>query len=248
MIPKTLHLTSSDFNSLPPVVVSNIHHLQSLNPGWTIRQYDDRTVEDYLASQIDDRLLSAFKRIHPAYGAAKADLFRYVVIYNEGGVYLDIKSTMTRPLDAFIKPDDELLLSHWDNGRGAPHENWGMHPEVAELPGGEYQQWHIISESRSPLIASVIELCLENISGYRPEIHGIGRMATLRTTGPICYTLGILRAKGMGSFRMIDAQKEGLVYRAPGLKPGEAFYSQSGLHYSEATVPLTTDWNLKVKC
>ncbi len=38
----------------------------------------------------------------PRYGVVLADIFRYLVIYNEGGVYLDIKSTVNRPLDEII--------------------------------------------------------------------------------------------------------------------------------------------------
>lgn len=38
-------------------------------------------------------------------GAYKADLFRYLVLYKEGGVYMDCKSSTILPLRMFISPD-----------------------------------------------------------------------------------------------------------------------------------------------
>ena len=35
-----------------------------------------------------------------------ADVFRYLAVYREGGVYLDVKSTVTCPLDEVLSPDD----------------------------------------------------------------------------------------------------------------------------------------------
>ena len=43
--------------------------------------------------------VSVFRRLH---GAHKADLFRYAVLYVHGGVYMDIKIKLVRPLEEVV--------------------------------------------------------------------------------------------------------------------------------------------------
>lgn len=42
-------------------------------------------------------------------------------MYDQDGVYLDLKSATKRPLDDIIRPNDEFILSHWEFDR--PHED-----------------------------------------------------------------------------------------------------------------------------
>ena len=56
-------------------------------------------------------MLWAYHAINPAVGAAKADIWRYCVLYVYGGLYLDDDSDIRTPLDEVVKPDDHLLMS-----------------------------------------------------------------------------------------------------------------------------------------
>jgi mannosyltransferase OCH1-like enzyme len=42
---------------------------------------------------------------------AKADFWRYLVLYKYGGVYIDIDSSIDVPLDSFINGGDCAILS-----------------------------------------------------------------------------------------------------------------------------------------
>ncbi len=114
-------------------------------------------------------------RINPVYGAAKADLFRYLVLYKEGGVYLDIKSTCIYSLDTVIRADDRFIVTQWQNDYGQQDEGTGLFSYLTEklkIKNGEYQQWFIICEKNSPVMAHVIQSIIDNILTYRPWHYG----------------------------------------------------------------------------
>lgn len=238
MIPRIIHLTASDLCNLAPPIQDNITQLRKINPGWEIRLYDDTDIKTYLSKYFGGTVLAAFSKINPKYGAARADFFRYLVILREGGVYLDIKSAAKKPLVNVILPDDTLLLSHWHNGPGELYEGWGLHPELSHVPGGEYQQWHIVASAGNPLIRAVVKRTLSNIENYDVATYGVGQMGVLRVTGPICYTLAIEPLKATHGFRMIDTKEAGLEYLMPGVLPKDGSYTLSGKHYSLIEEPV----------
>lgn len=127
-----------------------------------------------------------FNKISPEYGAAKADLFRYLLLYSEGGVYLDLKSTTLGPLSAVIKDNDTYILSTWENSPGEEFEGVGHWEKFGVA--NEFQQWHIICVAKHPFLAAIIEQVVSNIDSYNPFLVGIGAIGTIRTTGPVVYT------------------------------------------------------------
>ena len=55
---------------------------------------------------------------------AKADIWRYTILFNNGGIYLDIDSEITGVLDSLINDEDEAIITP------EIHENlfiqWGL--------------------------------------------------------------------------------------------------------------------------
>ena len=210
MIPKLIHQTFPR-KHLPDRLADNVASIISTNPGYEHRLYDDDAIEQFIKSVYGSDLLRTYQRIDRSYGAARADLFRYLVMYELGGVYLDIKSNTRLPLDTILLEQDSLVLSHWHHRSG--RELWGMHPGLEFSPKGELQQWHIIAAAKHPFLASVINETCRRLLSYRPWAQGVGWLAVLRTTGPIMYTqvahLG-LPAEGV---RVADGENElGLEY------------------------------------
>ena len=189
-IPRVIHQTFMS-KQLPAELQANVDNLKRLNPGWLHVMYDDDDILDFIRENYGPEVLGYFERINPRYGVARADLFRYLLLYKRGGVYLDIKSSCTRPLDDIIRPGDTYLLSQWRNRPGQPHAGFGISKEVAHIAGGEYQQWHIVAAPGHPFLRAVIETVLNNIDCYRPWLHGTGAIGVLRLTGPLAYTLAI---------------------------------------------------------
>jgi hypothetical protein len=189
-IPKIIHQTYKS-RLLPPELQSVTECLRDHNPGWEYRFYDDDDCVEYIRHHYGDSILRYYCRISPAYGPSRADLFRYLLMYKEGGVYLDVKSTFEGPIDNFIKPDDCFVICQWANGKGETYEGYGLHKELGSVEGGEFQQWHIITAPGSKFLRAVIDTVLTNIDRYNPWLHRVGRRGVVRLTGPIPYTLAI---------------------------------------------------------
>ncbi|MDQ1231921.1 glycosyltransferase family 32 protein [Sphingomonas sp. SORGH_AS_0879] len=212
-IPRLIHQTYRT-KDLSDDLLANVEHLKTQNPSFSHHLYDDADIADFIRDEYGAKVQASYDRIRPEYGAARADLFRYLLMYARGGVYLDIKSTTTRPLEETLRPDDSFVTSHWANRPGERYENWGNDTvRFPEMPEGELQQWHIIAEPKHPFLEAVINRTLANIDHYSPWRLGIGAPGTLQTTGPICYTRAILPLFGQHPHRRVRTNDEiGLQY------------------------------------
>lgn len=210
-IPKVMHQTyfspETPPRPVPPEIQENIAFLKSTNPGWEHRLYGREEMVQFISSSYGAEVLKYFNRIDPAYGAAQADLFRYLLIYKYGGVYLDVKSSINIPFAHFLRNDDVFLLSQWRNRESEEFDGWGLHYDLRHIEGGEFQQWHIVSVPGHPFLRRVILAVLSNMDLYLPGLHGVGKMAVLRLTGPSAYTLAIAPMLGLHKHRLITNEK-----------------------------------------
>ncbi|MBS4429992.1 glycosyl transferase [Pectobacterium punjabense] len=191
-IPKKIHqIYTKGIHELPEEILASIDNLKKINPEWTYFFYDENKILTYIENHYGKEVLSLYLNIDPKYGAARADLFRYLLIYIEGGVYLDIKSSCLIPLNDAIAEDCEILLCSWDNKACGCDKNMGIHKELDFLKCGEYQQWNIASVPRSPYIKSAIDEVIHRLKIYKPWIYGVGMKGVLNTTGPVPFSIGI---------------------------------------------------------
>lgn len=215
-IPKRIHqiyITPQDTNkSLPQALQENIAYTRSLNPNWEHKVWRNKEIETFILQHYGEKMLQCYHLIDPSYGAIKADLFRYLLMYKEGGVYIDLKCLFSRPLDELIREDDRYILSHWDNGKGESHEGWGqLFPELAHIERGEYIMGFIVSVEGHPFVRETLLSYVKNISRYNPHRTDVGFGGTMRITGPIIYTLAIEKAKKVYpniSYREVEIVKD----------------------------------------
>jgi len=207
--------------------------MHRLNPGRTLTVHDEAQRIEFIRKNFDREMVRTYSSINPRYGPARADLFRYLLLYQRGGVYLDLKSSATRCLDDVILGTDHYLLSHWDNARGRPFEGWGVHAETP-FPG-EFQQWHIAAAPRHPFLERVIRCVQMNIETYDPSLDGTGKRAVLRVTGPIAYTNAIRPLLGKSNARLVNIGDLGFVYSI--FNPTNALFKSTGRLAHEALTP-----------
>ena len=93
---------------LPPYMRKCVDTLKSQNPEFKHFLYDDDECREYIAKNYDADVLSAFDQLIP--GAYKADLWRYCVLYKEGGIYLDIKYRCSAGFKLIELTDDEYFV------------------------------------------------------------------------------------------------------------------------------------------
>ena len=181
-------------------IISAITLTEQNLPDWEHIIYGDKEVDEFLEKEFgkENIITKAYYLINPKYGAARADLFRYLIIYKYGGLYLDMKSYVKNPLPQL--PDDmDMWVSGWDF-ENPPHIN--LFPST-----GEYQNWYIYARKGAPVLKNIIEKIVTNIYDLHinpnkivdisDSLHSktISKGTVLSVTGPIAMTIAIIESK-----------------------------------------------------
>ena len=103
---QTSHLTE---DALPPIARANRIRMQRDNPEWSFHLVNDTMASAFIHSEFSPTVANAYDSLR--YGVAKADFWRYCVLYVHGGVYVDVDSALISPLDHFIRA--ELPPAEW---------------------------------------------------------------------------------------------------------------------------------------
>ena len=88
IIPLNIYQTWHTKN-LPDLMRQNVNALIKNNPAFKHNLFDDDDCRNFIKDNFSRDVLNAFDCLIP--GAYKADLWRYCVLYKNGGIYLDIK-------------------------------------------------------------------------------------------------------------------------------------------------------------
>ena len=90
--------------NIKSVIYENI----KMNPEYNYYLYDDYDCRNFIYNNFDFKVLNAFDKLIP--GAYKSDLWRYCVLYVNGGIYMDIKFKIIKPLHTYIKKDTIIFV------------------------------------------------------------------------------------------------------------------------------------------
>jgi mannosyltransferase OCH1-like enzyme len=82
--------------ALPTHMFNNVVKLKRSHPRFTYHLFDDNDCREFIKDNFSSEVLWAFDKLIP--GAYKADLWRYCILYKNGGIYLDIKF---KPINGF---------------------------------------------------------------------------------------------------------------------------------------------------
>jgi mannosyltransferase OCH1-like enzyme len=74
---------------LPPNLLKYNNILKKNNPEFTFYLYDENECREFIKKHFNKNVLDAYDKLIPY--AYKADLWRYCILYINGGIYLDIK-------------------------------------------------------------------------------------------------------------------------------------------------------------
>lgn len=187
-IPKKIyrcHKDSENIGKYKPVV----ERTKEIMPDYEQIIYDDPKIEAFIKENYSKRIYDAYMKINPAYGPAKADLFRMLMIYLNGGIYLDMKSYPKKNLDDILD-QSKLNVSRWINLPlgGIKNINFSY---IVDSKFGEYQNWHICSPKGNPILKKVIQQIVTNIESgdTNNKYFCKGNVSVVIFTGPVTYSL-----------------------------------------------------------
>lgn len=147
-----------------PIIVQKTKRFLSLNPAYKYTLFTDEEMDKYVNDNFPGEIADCYNRIQII--VAKVDFWRYLILYKEGGIYLDMDSNIDKSLDLLIKEDDDAIIT-------------------AEGNPGLYVQWALMFVKEHPILKRTIELVVDNIKNNRfpNNIH--------QMTGPTVYTQAI---------------------------------------------------------
>ena len=218
-----------------------LNSTQNAIPDWEQIIYGDKEIDNFLEKEFgkDHKVTKAYNLINPKYGAARADLFRYLIIYKYGGLYLDMKSCVKGPIPE-MPEDKDMWVSDW----GADMQGH-LFPKK-----GEYQNWYIYTRKGAPIMKEIIERVVHNIYTLHENPHininisdssfkndegteTKSKGNVLCTTGPIAMTIAILKSKQINTVQDDISINNVLNYYC--IKDN---YIVPKDHYSQQTEPL----------
>lgn len=234
-IPKICHQTWNT-TDLCPEIKKIIQNNKLNNPDIEFKLHTDK--DSYIKNNFDEKTYSAFKKINPKYGAMLADFFRYCVLYNEGGIYLDIKSSLnTKLFDTIIKDNDICILDKQSFSK----ENWRY-----ELGYGTYEQWLLIFCKGHLYLKNMINLMVEALhSGVEPTIFNLPfssatptKEKVLRITGPDAFAVAIHKTIIFNGIMHREISYDSIATLNRGNINKKIYDNYNLIHYSKLTEPI----------
>lgn len=143
-IPKKVWQTNfSEMCTLPMYL--NFKHNRSLSPDFEYHYVSTEDRDEYVKSHASERVYSAFKRLTD--GAAQADVWRLLVLYNEGGVYMDIDATLVKPLSQSLSDNEQVFIKNY----------------------GEFTNFFLATTPKNELFLEFLEKVTSNIENYSAD-------------------------------------------------------------------------------
>ena len=190
MIPKQIFFTHEDQSK----IIEEIFQEWKLhNPDFTFHFFNSERRVQFIKKHYPE-FLKYYLSTNDHYGALRADIWRYLVIYHHGGVYIDHKVRILKPIETSIDLDAEMCVSYKGNKRSLYTivKNW--------FGGEELVQYFFAAEKKSKSLKKVIDLMLDRLKQQSyfvakpckyclyPGTGNSGVYGVFYTTGPLLFT------------------------------------------------------------
>tara|TARA_R110001599_G_scaffold351855_2_gene584927 strand:+ start:232 stop:891 length:660 start_codon:yes stop_codon:yes gene_type:complete len=113
MIEKTIFFITNDVDDIHVDFLNNVEFVKKQNPTYNVELYDFKRFEEYYKKINLEHYEKYYCKLNKNLGAMIADYIRYVLIYYQGGVYMDIKSRPKMKLENWINNNKNHVLFRW---------------------------------------------------------------------------------------------------------------------------------------
>lgn len=166
-------------NRVPPVMKEYADSWIDKNPEYEYRFHDNDDIIAFIQADFPE-YLDAYNQIK--FGASKADLWRYLIMYKYGGVYADMDCRCIQSLRKWVKPDATFV------------SQLGINKDLC--------QWLIITVPGNPIFLRAAEKTLKNIKSRSNKAAYFGfelrneRLATIANSPAIKVNHEVLGLSG----------------------------------------------------
>jgi mannosyltransferase OCH1-like enzyme len=191
--------------SLPAVHALGVKRFRKINPDYSFIFFDDAAMAAYMRKNYAGHpILEIFeKRVIPA---SKADIWRYCILYKEGGIYCDIDSSLLIPFRNLLKDNPSELISFegnpWRNLMNVgvfadPSVFYSAPPSTIlsnlEYPDNMILNWLLCFEKEHPILKETIDIIVRNFPFLQGKEFDRLWPAVIHATGPLALTQAVWR-------------------------------------------------------
>lgn len=113
-IPKVIYKSGTrTLNNLPQNIKNLFNKIERNNPEFIIKYYTDNEARKFIIKNFNKDIVWAYDKLIP--GSYKADLFRYCILYINGGIWSDLTDKFLVPINSFIDFNKDKLVLSLDN-------------------------------------------------------------------------------------------------------------------------------------
>lgn len=162
---------------LPPTLQRNLDTWMEHNPHFTFKVWTDETALEYVQDNYPS-YLDTYMALAPI---ERTDLFRYLLLFREGGVYSDLDVVCARPLSKYLDLLHDGMVVGWEG-------DWESRTACQAAGSARTRllmQWVLASSPNHPALERVI---LHVTTQYNKTFSHNGIRDTHERTGTVAFT------------------------------------------------------------
>ena len=200
-----VHQTWID-NKFGKTHTKSIKSFRSLNPNLSFKIYSNKEMKEYMKNNWSQhKIFNIFQ--NSLIGPLSTDIFRYCILYDQGGYYFDISRGCSIPLTRLHKKDTKLILTYEDTSCYIPPNTKKIYD--LKRPFNHILQWGLAFEKKNKFLKMLIDNIIEIYTFYKDKIFSNPKLAILNFTGPGMYTYVMrkyISTYGMGGIKELDVK------------------------------------------
>jgi mannosyltransferase OCH1-like enzyme len=184
---------------IPSLLARQLRRVRRLNPDYSFFFFDADARAEYMERHYGGHpILQVFRDLKLR--TAQVDVWRYCILYREGGVYCDIDSALSVPLHQVISEEMTELISFernlWKDAFDPAYAQSGMFmaspPSAAramlDYPDNVMLNWMLCFEREHPVLKEAIDLIVRHFAFFQEKRFASAWKAVTHCTGPLALT------------------------------------------------------------
>jgi mannosyltransferase OCH1-like enzyme len=164
-----------------------IKKFRQLNPNIQFNLLTHDEVNQYMLEFYKDQpIYQIFRKA--LYYQIKADIFRYCILYERGGIWFDIKSSIKIPLTQLFDCNSEAIISYEMNEINFEQKDNFKSSKIFQHPNKMILIWCLAFCKKNIILKNVIEAICSNYTKYKNKIFSSPKNAILDFTGTHLFT------------------------------------------------------------
>ena len=153
-IPCVIHQTWKS-HSLNPSQQASVISWKSNNPKCQHKLWNDTEIAELCQKKSPDLMWPIWDALSPI---ERADVFRYLVLWDQGGYYADLDVPCEESIDAYDIPSDVNMIVGYENGRRLTDSERQF---VKFVRNEQFEQWFLASAPGNPILLRCLEIVKE---------------------------------------------------------------------------------------